>query len=301
VAADRFGKGIRTAPRDALISLSVPPANAAAAFGVHRAFDSAGAMLGPLVALLIMWRIPGRFDVVFVSSFAIALIGLAALTLFVDNVRPGAGARAEVHSSVRLLPAEDAARRRLMPLVIAASLLSAATIGDAFLYLLIQRQSAFNAAFFPLLYVGTACSYLFLAVPLGRLADLTSRRLTLLGGHVLLVLAYLVPILTAAGAVRIGACVLLLGAYYAATDGVFMALAAERCRPEERAGSMSLVGTVMSGGRFLGALGFGALWTTFGATAGALVAAGALAAAIVASGVALGVAARREEPLGSDA
>jgi predicted MFS family arabinose efflux permease len=121
---------------------------------------------------------------------------------------------------------------------------------------------------------------------------------TLLGGHLFLVLAYLVPMLALGSEVRALACVALLGAYYAATDGVLMALTSDLCEPEQRAGGMSLVGTVTSGGRFLGALGFGALWTAYGATAGAFVFAGLLAAAIVASGFVLAAGTRREEPLG---
>jgi sugar phosphate permease len=89
VAADRIGKGLRTAPRDALISLSSTKAGLATAFGVHRAMDSAGAMLGPLVAFGILLAAPARFDAVFVISTAFALLGLAVLVLCV-NGRPNA-------------------------------------------------------------------------------------------------------------------------------------------------------------------------------------------------------------------
>src|SRR5207244_3468591 len=63
---DRLGKGIRTAPRDALISLSVARANLAEAFGVHRALDTAGACLGPVLAFCLLGVVPGAFDAVFV-------------------------------------------------------------------------------------------------------------------------------------------------------------------------------------------------------------------------------------------
>ncbi len=56
---------------------------------MHRAFDSAGAMMGPLVGLAILALMPDRFDVVFVASFSIAILGLGVLWLFVDNVQPG--------------------------------------------------------------------------------------------------------------------------------------------------------------------------------------------------------------------
>ena len=85
VAFDRIGKGIRTAPRDALISLSSSKAGLATAFGVHRAMDSAGAMLGPLIAFGILLAAPARFDAVFVVSTLFAVLGLAVLVLTVQG------------------------------------------------------------------------------------------------------------------------------------------------------------------------------------------------------------------------
>ncbi len=85
VAFDRVGKGIRTAPRDALISLSSSKAGLATAFGVHRAMDSAGAMLGPLIAFGILLAAPARFDAVFVVSTLFAVLGVAVLILTVQG------------------------------------------------------------------------------------------------------------------------------------------------------------------------------------------------------------------------
>ena len=87
LSADRLGKGIRTAPRDALISLTTRPQDLASAFGVHRAMDTAGVLVGPLLAYWILASMPGRFDAIFVISFAAALIGIAVLVLLVDDRR----------------------------------------------------------------------------------------------------------------------------------------------------------------------------------------------------------------------
>src|SRR5262249_16056464 len=62
IVIDRTGKGIRTAPRDALISLSTPPEQLGMAFGVHRALDTMGAMIGPLLAFGLLALAPGAFD-----------------------------------------------------------------------------------------------------------------------------------------------------------------------------------------------------------------------------------------------
>ena len=85
VLIDRIGKGIRSDPRDAMISFSTPASELATAFGVHRALDTAGAMIGPLIAFGILMLAPGAYDAVFVVSLCAALIGLGILVLFVDN------------------------------------------------------------------------------------------------------------------------------------------------------------------------------------------------------------------------
>src|SRR5919197_383228 len=85
VFIDRTGKGIRTAPRDALISLSTPRERLGTAFGVHRALDTAGAMLGPFVAFGLLAIAPLAFDAVFAVSFCFAIVGLLVIALFVRN------------------------------------------------------------------------------------------------------------------------------------------------------------------------------------------------------------------------
>src|SRR5436190_12107011 len=77
ILVDRVGKGIRTAPRDAMIAASSRRAHLAPAFGVHRAMDTAGAMLGPLLAFAVLTMAPERFDAIFVVSFCAALVGVA--------------------------------------------------------------------------------------------------------------------------------------------------------------------------------------------------------------------------------
>ncbi|MFD8737123.1 MFS transporter [Streptomyces sp. NPDC059618] len=87
LALDRTGKGLRTAPRDALISLSSSPESRGRAFGVHRAMDTAGALLGPLVTFLILRETVDGYDAVFTVSFCVAVVGVLVLVLFV----PGGG------------------------------------------------------------------------------------------------------------------------------------------------------------------------------------------------------------------
>jgi MFS family permease len=260
VLLDRVGKGVRTAPRDALISLSTRSAHLGAAFGVHRALDTAGALIGPLVAFGLLVLVPDGFDAVFVASFCAALIGLGVLTLFVEN-RPipharRDGRRVSFRSAVQLLGAP-----RFRVLVIAGSALGLATVSDGFLYLGLQRRLGLTESLFPLLFVVTALVYFILAVPAGRLADRIGRARVFLGGYALLPLVYLTLLLPTVGYLELFACLLLFGAYYAATDGVLMALASVVLPPDLRSSGLALLTTATGLARLLASVLLGALWS----------------------------------------
>jgi MFS family permease len=257
---DRIGKGIRTAPRDALISLSSSPARLAEAFGVHRTLDTVGAILGPLVGFALLALVPGRFDAVFLTSFCMATIGLGVLALFVQN----RGARARMPSPASRSAARLFARPAFTRLAASAGALALVTISDGFVFLSLQRRADFDARFFPLLYVGTALGYLLLALPVGRVADRVGRRRVFLAGHVALTGAYALLLLPSPGAVVLIGCTLLVGAYYAATDGVLMALATAMLPRSRLATGLAILTTVMSIARFLAAVLFGALWSWHG-------------------------------------
>ena len=264
VALDRAAKGARAVPRDVLISLSSRPDGLATAFGVHRALDSAGAMLGPLVALAILGALPNAFDVVFVASFSFAVVGLGVLLLFVNNAeRPSAPTSAA--ASVKTLAAARHILKvpGLLRLTAAATLLGAATVSDGFLYLLLQREAGFSPGLFPLLYVGTSACYLALAVPAGGLADRIGRRRAFLAGYGLLAAAYAATMQPGLGLPGVAACVLLLGTHYALTDGVLMAFASGRLPPERRGRGLALLTTAAGLARLLASVVFGALWTRY--------------------------------------
>ena len=338
VAFDRAAKGARAVPRDVLISLSSRPDGLATAFGVHRALDSAGAMLGPLVALAILGTLPNAFDVVFVASFSVALVGLGVLLLFVNNAErppgtgpaprdtmsnqtgrevdterpPGTGlapaavtplptGRRRALSGERLagppVPSERGAPRgliagilgdpELLRLTVAATMLGAATVSDGFLYLLLQREAGFSPGLFPLLYVGTSACYLALAVPAGGLADRIGRQRAFLAGYGLLAAAYAATMQSGTGLSAVAACLLLLGAHYALTDGVLMAFASGRLPPERRGSGLALLTTAAGLARLLGSIVFGALWTRYGAGTAVPAFLIALAAAIATAAVLL--------------
>jgi len=260
VLLDRVGKGVRTAPRDALISLSTDPAHLGLAFGVHRALDTAGALLGPLLAFGLLMLVPDGFDAVFVASLCAALVGFGILTLFVEN-RPSLHTMSEARGATCRSTVELLNVPRFRVLVVAGTALGVATMSDGFLYLGLQRRVGFDEGLFPLLFVMTALVYFILAVPVGRLADRVGRGRVFLGGYALLPLVYLTLLLPTVGYVELFACLLLLGAYYAATDGVLMALASAVLPPHLRTSGLALLTTGTGVARLLASVLLGALWS----------------------------------------
>jgi MFS family permease len=287
VLIDRVGKGIRTAPRDAMISLSTPRRQLGAAFGVHRALDTTGAMIGPLLAFGILALAPLGFNSIFLVSFCLALIGLGILVLFVQPKAAVSDAAAPARPPSLRGAFALLALPRYRALLIAGGALSLATASDAFVFLALQDKLDLGTSLFPLLFVGSASTYMLLAVPMGKLADRIGRGRVLLAGYALLIAVYAALLLPLGGWVVLTAALGLLGAYYAATDGVLMALGSAIVPGEMRGSGLALVGTVTNIARLIASVIFGALWTLWGihsaiaCFAGALVLATALSALLL--------------------
>ncbi|MCX5329680.1 MFS transporter [Streptomyces sp. NBC_00140] len=302
LALDRTGKGLRTAPRDAMISLSTPSDRQGRAFGIHRAMDTTGAMLGPLAAFLILNAAADGYDAVFGVSACVAVLGVVVLVLFVpgrrQDTRPdGAGARLDAPrdgAAARqdAAPPSAGARQgtppdgaaapqgrppvrvrealallrlpRLRALAGCAALLGLTTVSDAFVYLLLQRRAGLDEEWFPLLPLGTAVVFLLLAVPLGALADRVGRHTVFLAGHMALLTAYALLLWAPATPALPFLVLALHGVFYAATDGVLPAALAATVPEHLRASGLAIVGTSQALARFCCSLGFGAAWTMWG-------------------------------------
>ena len=286
LSADRLGKGIRTAPRDALISLTTRPQDLASAFGVHRAMDTAGVLVGPLLAYWILASLPGRFDAIFVVSFAVALIGIAVLVLLVDD-RRGADGERERANRVSLDLSSLLRHRPFVSIAVVAALTSFVVVSDAFLYLLIQWKRGGGAETIPLLYAGTASAYLVLAAPLGRLADRMGRVRMFLIGQVLMVVVFAGIAWVDLGLWTLALCLLLHGAYYAATDGVLAALASGATRSDVRASGLAALTTATSLARLAGSVVVGVVWSWRGPEMVVTLALIATVAALIVSAVTL--------------
>ncbi|MFI7005293.1 MFS transporter [Streptomyces sp. NPDC050145] len=278
LAADRVGKGVRTAPRDAMISLSCAERDLGRAFGVHRAMDTTGALLGPLAAFALLWLAVDAYDAVFLVSFCFGLFGVVLLYAFVPE-RPSPALAASRPSTLRAalrLPAVPAFRRVL----VTASVLGLVSVGDGFLYLVLQKRLDLDTVYFPLLPLGSAAVYLLLAVPIGRAADRVGRRIPYLCGHLGLLGVYLVLFSPVPGWPLTVFVLVLLGTYYAATDGVLMALGGPVVPEEQRAAGLALLQSGQAVGRLLASVLFGAAWTLWSMQAALALAAAGLTAAL---------------------
>ncbi|MFF1817928.1 MFS transporter [Kribbella sp. NPDC058245] len=257
LAVDRAGKGVRTAPRDALISLSSSPETLGRSFGVHRAMDTVGAFLGPLAATAVLWAALGNYDAVFVTSFSLATCAVLLLVVLVPNRTRISSEPVKTKPSFRTmlgLLRETSFRR----CCIWAAALGLFTVTDSFLYLALQRRWDIDGRLFPLLPLGTAGTFLLLAIPLGRLGDRIGRWKIFIAGH----LALIVAILLVCGPIGNWWLALALhGAFYAATDGVLPAAAGPMLPTGLRASGLAVLQTGQALARMVSAVTVGLLWT----------------------------------------
>ncbi|MEM7125951.1 MAG: MFS transporter [Chloroflexota bacterium] len=299
VLFDRIGKGIRTSPRDAMIAASSHPSQLATAFGIHRALDTAGAMLGPLIAVLILSIAPGAYDAVFVVSLCIAAVGVAVIGLFVQNPtdKDSIDSRTNTGTTQEVTEPEDPkvplSLRSALPLllqpqfrnvVLIGSALSLFTVSDGLLYLTMQRRLALSTGFFPLLFVITAFIYMVLAIPVGKLADRMGHKHIFIGGYVVLAMVYVLLLLPINAYVAASGMLLLLGLYYAATEGVLMALASALLPSHMRTTGLSLLTTGTGLARLFASTLYGTVWYWVGAEKALLVYVGGMLVVLLIAG-----------------
>jgi MFS family permease len=267
LVADRFGKGVRTAPRDALIAATAGPGAQGRAFGVHRALDTAGALLGPVLAFVLLSAWPGRYDVIWVAAAAIAVVGLVS---FITLVEPVDGVRAPHRDgaiAARGTVTGLLAQRSFRMIAAVAFLGGVAGIGESFVLLVLRQRFTVSAAAFPLMLAGASVAYLLLALPIGRWSDRHDPlRMVVVGVAILpLTSAALLTDLTRFPTIVLA--LALLGASGAVLDAV-MAVVVVRSVPRGvRAIALALVAASAAAGRWCGITTFGAVWDRSGRSA----------------------------------
>lgn len=271
---DRIGKGVRGAPRDALVAELAPTALRGAAYGLRQSLDTAGAFLGPALAVLLMLWLGGDFRAVFWIAVIPAFAAVAVLALGVrEPERPASAPLPALH-----LREAFALGPRYRRVLLIGSVFTLSRFSEAFLVLRGQ-QLGLPDAYAPLVLVALNIAYSLSAYPAGRLSDRLPRE-RLLGWGLLLLIAADLLLALADGLAALFAGIALWGLHLGCTQGQLAALVADTA-PIERRGAAFGLFHLVSGVVLLGAsLLAGLLWEGIGApasfVAGAVFAAAAL-------------------------
>jgi MFS family permease len=259
---DRFGKGLRGAPRDALIADLAPAHQWGAAYGLRQALDSVGAFVGPLLAVAIMALTADDFRTVF---WLAGLPGVVAVAILVLGVREPAGRTAKpVRAPVN---ATDLRRLdRAYWLVLGVGIVfSMARFSEAFL-LLRAEAAGLAPGLVPLVLVIISLVYALGAYPVGLLSDRLGRLRLLGAGLAFLILADLI-LAAATGVWLVAAGAALWGLHLAFTQGLFSALVADTSSVSVRGTAFGVYGLVTGVAVLLASVLAGWLWDHYGAPA----------------------------------
>ena len=272
---DRVGKGIRGAPRDALIGDLAPPAIRGACFGLRQTLDTLGALLGPVLAIVLMLLFAGNIHAVLWVAVIPAMLAVAVLVFGVkepENTKPSPAEKKTINLEEvgKMAPA-------FWQVVIIAALFSLARFSEAFLVLKAQ-DSGLNAAFVPAVMVVMNLTYVFSAYPAGKLSDHCDRKTVLGTGIALLVAADAVLAFSDGWPVMMGG-VALWGLHMGLTQGLLSAMVTDTAPAHLRGTAYGIFNLACGLSLLAGSILAGVLWDHFGA--GATFAAGAAIAALV--------------------
>jgi MFS family permease len=282
--SDRIGKGIRGAPRDALVGDLSPPGLRGAAFGLRQSLDTVGAFAGPLLAMALMALFADDFRLVFWLAVVPGLIAVAILVLGVrepPQPRPLAVARVPIRWS-------ELGRlgRVFWGVVAVGAVLTLARFSEAFLILRAEDEGL-SLALIPLVLVVMNVVYAASAYPMGALSDRYDRRLVLAAGFVVLIVADVVLALAS------GIWVVMLGIgfwglHMGMTQGLLAALVTDTAPTNLRGTAFGLFNLASGAALLLASLIAGLLWELIGPAATFLAGAIFTAAGLVGTVVLLG-------------
>lgn len=273
---DRIGKGIRSAPRDALLADSVDPAHRGAAFGFHRGADHAGAVLGPLAASAVLLASPGNYRLAFALAAVPALISVVILWTKVQE-RTVAIAAKQLPRFEGFTGLTTDLRKFLLIIV----LFTLGNATDAFL-LLRAQQLGVSIALIPLLWAALHVSKMMWSVPGGMLADRLGARPAIISGWLLYAAVY-GAFAWASAEWHVWALFLVYGLFFGLTEAPEKAMVAAMAMPERKGAAFGAYHFAVGTAALPASVMFGILWQTFGAPVALLTGAGLalLAAALL--------------------
>lgn len=252
---DRFGKGVRGAPRDALIADLTPPEQRGAAFGLRQSLDTIGGIVGPLAAIGLMLASSDNFRLVFALAIIPALLSVATLAVFVpaDSATPRS---AEFPLS---LAAAERMPREFWIVVALGAALAGVRVAEAFLVLR-ATGLGLDPAWAPIVLVAMSVVYGLGAYPAGALSDRVSPRTMIVAGLLALCAADLV--LATATSLPLFFCgVALWGAHMALSQGLFAKLVADTAPESLRGTAFGLFNIASAIALVIGNSAFGFLWS----------------------------------------
>ena len=256
---DRFGKGIRTAPRDALIADSTESTKRGRAFGLHRAMDTLGAAIGVILAYYFFTRFSGDYSRVFLYSLIPAFLGVGVLFFAKESKR------AKTSGGSKPVLKWSTLDRRLKGFLIVTLIFTLGNSSNQFL-LLRAKNLGFNDATVLLLYLAYNLVYMVFAYPAGRLSDRIGRKRLIVIGYVFYGLVYLGFAIVSRSSylwLLFG----LYGIYIGLTEGVQKALISDIAPVETRATLIGLHATLEGIGLLPASSIAGLLWNILGASA----------------------------------
>ena len=209
--AERFGKGIRTAPRDSLIAGSVTNNETGRSFGLQKSMDNSGAIVGPLLAFMLLTLFPGNFRLIFILAGIPAILGIFVIIFGIKEARKR---KSELFHKFHV---RDFPKRYYLFLGIVFIF----TLGNSTDALLLVKanEAGIKVAFIPLVYLLTNLVSVIAAIPLGTLSDRVGKEKILVAGFLIYALVYFWFGRTS-DTVVITALFALYGLYSAATDGI---------------------------------------------------------------------------------
>jgi MFS family permease len=271
---DRFGKGVRTAPRDALIAEASAEGRLGHSFGLHRALDTLGAVIGIAIAYYLFRTTHGGYTRIFLFAMIPGIIGVLLLIPVKDKKATERAAKVHPMAGWRTLDS------RLKAFFLVAFLFTLGNSSNQFL-LLRANNLGFDAADVILAYLLCNVVYALCAYPAGRLSDRIGRRAILVLGYLFYGLVYLGFSFASKG-LHVWVLFGVYGLYSGLTEGIEKALVAELCPGESRATLLGVHATLVGIGLLPASLIGGLLWRMvgpeapfyFGGVVGILAAAG---------------------------
>ena len=256
--SDRVGKGIRGAPRDAMVGDMVPAGLRGAAYGLRQALDTVGAFAGPLIAIALMAMLHDNFRLIFWLALIPGVISVLVLLIAVrEPPHDEAAAQTPLKfGGLKTLPIS------YWIVVGISAVLTLARFSEAFLILRAQGLGL-SLALAPLVLVVMNIVYSLSAYPLGALSDKVDRKAMLAGGFVILIVSDVI-LATAPNLPMVMAGVALWGLHMGMTQGLLAALVADVAPPILRATSFGVFNFVSGIALLLASLVAGVLWEIFG-------------------------------------